>query len=62
MTRLRSTENLLLPAIAARETGHIDEFRAAVESARELGADVSLLGLQIPGRNPPPQGGKGKRR
>ncbi len=41
--RGRSTERLLLLAIAARETGHDDEFQAAVETASERGADVSLL-------------------
>lgn len=45
-----STESLLLRAIAARLTGHADEYQAAVEAARDRGADVAALVASAPER------------
>jgi hypothetical protein len=38
-----STQALLLFAIAARATGHDDDFEAALAVARDKGADVEIL-------------------
>lgn len=40
---LERTDSQILAAIAARETGRSKELEAAIESALEAGADVSLL-------------------
>jgi hypothetical protein len=41
--RLDTAEGLLLLAIAARESGHADDFAQALAGARKKGADVSRL-------------------
>ena len=44
--RSTSPEGLLLLAIAARLTGHQDEYRTAARAASAKGADVALLGVE----------------
>ncbi len=40
---LDSTEGYVLLAIAARKTGHGEEFDQALKKAKESGADLALL-------------------